>query len=74
MKNYVYVLYNKLSARYESIVVFPSDSSALYKLKGVDKNEYELCRIGTIDVDTGIIESNSPVRLVWDIEEEKKEA
>lgn len=67
MKNYVYVLYNKLSARYESVMSFPSDSMALHRLdKNVDKQEYELCRVGSIDIENGTIEPCPPVRLVWE--------
>ena len=33
MKNYVYVLYNNLSNRYESVMSFPSDGMALHRLE-----------------------------------------
>lgn len=67
MKNYVYVLFNKLSCRYESVMSFPSDSMALHRLdKNIDKNEYELCRIGSYDISTGVLESENPVRLIWE--------
>lgn len=70
MKNYVYVLFNSLSARYESVMSFPSDSMALHRLSGnIDKKEYELCRVGSIDIETGIVESCPPVRLIWNDEE-----
>lgn len=66
MKNYVYVMFNKLSCRYESVMSFPSDSMALHRLSNnVDKAEYELCRVGSIDIETGIVESTPPVRLIW---------
>ena len=67
MKNYVYVLYNKLSGRYESVMSFPSDGMALHRLNGnIDKSEYELCRIGSISIEDGILESCAPVRLIWE--------
>lgn len=70
MKNYVYVLFNSLSARYESVMSFPSDSMALHRLSGnIDKEEYELCRVGSIDIETGIVDSCPPVRLIWNEEE-----
>lgn len=66
MKNYVYVIYNKLSGRYESVMSFPSDGMALHRLNGnIDKAEYELCRVGSIDIESGVIEPCSPVRLIW---------
>lgn len=71
MKNYVYVLYNKLSARYESVMSFPSDGMALHRLeKNIDKSEYELCRAGSIDIESGTIEPCPLVRLVWENNEE----
>lgn len=67
MKNYVYVLYNKLSGRYESVMSFPSDGMALHRLNGnIDKAEYELCRVGSVDIESGVIDSCSPVRLIWE--------
>lgn len=67
MKNYVYVLYNKLSGRYESVMSFPSDGMALHRLNGnIDKAEYELCRVGSVNIETGVIEPCSPVRLIWE--------
>ena len=67
MKNYIYVLYNTLSKRYESVMSFPSDGMALHRLNGnVDKKEYELCRIGSIDIESGICEVEAPVRLIWE--------
>lgn len=67
MKNYVYVLFNKLSCRYESVMSFPSDSMALHRLdKNIDKEEYELCRVGSIYIENGNIEPCPPVRLIWE--------
>ena len=67
MKNYVYVLYNKLSGRYESVMSFPSDGMALHRLNGnIDKKEYELCRIGSISIEDGTLDTCAPVRLIWE--------
>ena len=69
MNNYVYVVYNKLSGRYESVMSFPSDAMALHRLsQNVDKKEYELCRVGKISIETGVITPENPVRLVWEEE------
>lgn len=72
MKNYVYVLFNSLSGRYESVMSFPSDSMALHRLSSnVDKKEYELCRVGSIDIESGVVEPCPPVRLIWETDNDK---
>lgn len=71
MKNYVYVLFNNLSNRYESVMSFPSDGMALHRLgKSIDTKEYALCRVGSIDIENGTIESCPPVRLIWENNDE----
>ena len=72
MKNYIYVLYNTLSKRYESVMSFPSDGMALHRLgqSQIDKKEFELNRVGSIDIENGIVLSESPVALIWEQEEE----
>lgn len=70
MKNYVYVLFNNLSKRYESVMSFPSDAMALHRLSGnIDKKEYDICRIGSIDIESGEMVAESPVHLIWNEEE-----
>lgn len=70
MKNYVYVMFNNLSNRYESVMSFPSDAMALHRLgNNVDKKEYSLCRVGSINIETGELISELPVRLIWDSED-----
>lgn len=67
MKNYLYVLYNKLSARYESVVTYPSDAFAVnqaFKMK-VPEDEYDICRVGSIDIESGIITPEAPIRLIF---------
>lgn len=72
MKNYIYVLYNTLSKRYESVMSFPSDGMALHRLSqgNIDKKEFELCRIGSYGIETGTAEYEAPVRLIWEQEQE----
>lgn len=72
MINYLYVLYNVLSKRYESVMSFPSDGMALHRLAqgGIDKKEFELCRIGSISIETGEVIPEAPVRLIWEQEQE----
>lgn len=71
MKNYIYVLFNTLSKRYESVMSFPSDGMAIHRLSqgNIDKKEYELCRIGSIDIESGIVNAEAAVRLIWENEE-----
>lgn len=72
MKNYLYMLYNTLSKRYESVMSFPSDGMAIHRLSqgGVDKKEFELCRIGSYDIESGMSETYAPIRLIWEEETE----
>lgn len=67
MKNNVYTLYNRLSNRYGQIFSFPSDGFALARLveSGIRTDEEELCRIGTVSIETGVVEPCEPVRIAW---------
>lgn len=69
MKNNVYVLYNTLSCRYGDVMCYPSDGFAVKRITETLKSdvlkELELCRIGTIDIDTGVLNSCAPVRIAW---------
>lgn len=71
MNNYVYVLYNTLSKRYESVMSFPSDGMAIHRLStaGIDKKEFELCRVGSINIESGVCDTYAPVRLIWEEDE-----
>lgn len=79
MLNNVYVVYNTLSKRYGDVVAYPTDSFALARLQKVlsqqsDLSEFELCRVGSIDVDSGVIEPCAPVRIAWrDVNLDSKE-
>lgn len=72
MKNNLYTFYNKLSLRYGDVRCFPTDSfasMAIYKIaknpqSNLDLSEIEVCRIGSIDVETGVITPEvAPVRI-----------
>lgn len=73
MKDCIYVLYNNLSNRYVSVMSFPSDAMALTRLDEgkINKEEFTLCRIGTVNLIDGTVEPCAPVRLVWNRDEEK---
>lgn len=68
MKNHLYVVYNKLSKRYETVFCYPSDAFAskqCEKMK-LPLDEYELCRIGSIGIEDGVVVPENPVRIVLD--------
>lgn len=72
MKNNLYVLYNKLSKRYGDVMAFSSDDWAIHNVQSVvEKSEdgkidyLELCRVGEIDVETGVVTPEPPVRIAW---------
>lgn len=66
MENCVYVLFNKLSKRYESVMSFPSDEMAIFRLKSnIELEEYDVCRVGTVSIETGVISPCPPIRLVF---------
>lgn len=75
MKNNLYTLYNKLSLRYGEVRVFPTDSFASMAISKVasdpqanlDLSEIDVCRIGSIDIETGVITPEpAPVRIEID--------
>lgn len=67
MTNNIYTLYNVLSCRYGDVMAYPSDGFAVKRIseviKGDARKEYELCRVGTIDIDTGTVVSCAPIRI-----------
>lgn len=70
MENNIYVVYNTLSKRYGDVVAYPTDSFALARLQPVlsrngDLKEFELCRVGVVDVETGVLTPSNPVRIAW---------
>lgn len=67
MKNKIYCLYNTLSKRYDNVIAYPSDSFALARIQNQigDLKEWELCRIGEIDIETGIIQTDDVIRIAW---------
>lgn len=68
MENRIYCIYNKLSQRYGDCYCFASDALAVRRLpmapmyKGVI-DEIEICRVASIDIETGLVTSEPPVRI-----------
>lgn len=70
MTNNIYTIYNKKSGRYGDVLTFPTDDYAvnqISKFNGISEDEHELCRVGTIDIETGVICSEAPVRVPFTI-------
>ncbi|QCS36817.1 hypothetical protein [Tortoise microvirus 10] len=67
MKNSIYCLYNVLSQRYGDVVCFPSDAYAVQRLRESLKPEQlielELCNLGYVDIESGILETHAPIRI-----------
>lgn len=67
MKNYLYVFYNTLSKRYGNVVCFPSDGFCVNQyVSQASENDLkytEICKIGSIDIETGVLEPCNPSRL-----------
>lgn len=66
MKDCLYVFYNKLSNRYESVISQPTDAVLINVIQHsgkFDKEKYDVCKIGVIDITSGVVNSFSPVRL-----------
>lgn len=72
MENVCFTFYNRLSRRYGDVFCYPTEEFALARIAEMLKNsqspinasEVELCKIGTIDVDTGVLSPmTAPVRL-----------
>lgn len=66
MENQIYMYYNKLSARYEGVFSFATDAVCQYRLghdKSFDPDLYEVVKVGSYNLETGIITSNAPIRL-----------
>lgn len=73
MNNEVFCLYNSLSNRYGDCFVFPTAGFAkariveLAQAKRIDLSENELCRVGSIDIITGLITPCAPERIPIDV-------
>lgn len=71
MKNKIYVMYNTLSKRYGEVFAAASDDMAeKNKRKQMerfeeDMSDYELVKIGVIEIETGIITPCDPIRIAW---------
>lgn len=75
MKNNLYTIYNKLSLRYGEVMTYPTDSFASMAISKIasnpqanlDLSEIDVCRVGSIDIETGVITPESaPVRIEID--------
>lgn len=75
MENYIYVFYNNLSKRYGDVICYPSDAFMLHRVQPSipkeDLSTIEICRVGSINITTGEVKSEPPVRIAWRIAEEK---
>ena len=71
MENQLYVVYDSVAQRYMQVYAFASEAQAnrSLPLALVDKfhslSDYELCHIGSIDVETGVVKTSAPKRLAW---------
>lgn len=72
MENVCFTFYNRLSRRYGDVFCYPTEEFAQARIVEMLKNpqslinpsEVELCKIGTIDVDTGVLSPlSAPVRI-----------
>ncbi|QCS36050.1 hypothetical protein [Capybara microvirus Cap1_SP_106] len=67
MVNRLYTFYNKASLRYGDVFCYPTDSFCVARLKEmsgkIDFNEVDVCCVGTIDIESGIISGFPPVRV-----------
>lgn len=73
MKDEVYVIYNKLSNRYESVFSFPTDAVCIHHMQQgkYKRDEYDICKIGSINITDGTLSPINPVRLDIPIVEDK---
>ena len=69
MKNDVFVIYDTVSCRYGNVFASPNLATATLDItrsvqnqKDFDLSSIELCSIGSIDVETGVLEPCAPVR------------
>lgn len=74
MKNNLYCLYNNKSTRYGDVWASASDAWAekqthkMLTSQGNDLEDLELCRVGSIDIENGVITpETAPVRIAWAI-------
>lgn len=73
MKNVIYTLYNKLSQRYGEVFATASDAlaerTAHKSLETIRESldDFELCRVGEIDIETGTVTTEAPRRIQWQI-------
>lgn len=72
MQNKIYTLYNKLSQRYGEVFATASDAlaerTAHKSLETIRENlnDFELCRVGSIDIENGTVTTEPPIRIKWE--------
>lgn len=71
MENLLFVVYDSVAQRYMQVYAFATEAQAnrSLPLALVDKfhslKDYELCSIGSIDVETGVVKTSAPKRIPW---------
>lgn len=65
MKDCIYIFYNKLTLRYESVFSFATNSAMIATMQRgkFDRKTYEVCKIGTVDLSTGVAKYQAPERI-----------
>lgn len=70
MQNNLYSVYNRLSLRYGDVFASPTDATAsrefstrLNSSPHLIADDYEVCRVGSIDIDSGRVIVEDPVRI-----------
>lgn len=69
MTNNLYSIYNRLSLRYGEVTSFASDSVAVKRIAFNDiyrgiLDEIEICRVGKMDIETGLVTPEpAPIRI-----------
>lgn len=69
MTNNLYCFYNVLSARYGDVFCYPSDDFCTARIRSladsgkIDLKEIQVCRVGSINISSGIVSPCAPERL-----------
>lgn len=78
MTNKLYCIYNNKTKRYGDVWASPSDAWSekqthkMLEAQGNDLEDLELCRIGEISIETGVIDTaTAPIRIAWSMHEVK---
>lgn len=74
MENQIYMFFNKLANRYEGVFSFATDALCVFRLssdQSFDREQYEVVKVGSYDLLTGIITPTAPVRMDIPVKLEK---